>query len=182
MVECPPAPWLSLIHEGWQMRGRPLQRWFGPRPHPARGDLLTRLGRGSGVRAVRPTHNARRGMALLRFSVLPAGHRAMGHPKSRWAHPPGTNAPLRLCGELIDGQILMTATVAGSSPETTTSNFSANHWYPLVRAPARGPAVEVSRCYSVVTKSEFAVLLSEQLQTPGFRTDLGSPSHLVSQS
>ncbi|EUA37414.1 PPE23 domain protein [Mycobacterium avium subsp. avium 2285 (R)] len=47
---------------------------------------------------------------------------------------------------------------------------------------ARRAAVEVRRCYCVVTKSEFAVPPSEQLQTRRFRGDFAARYHLISQS
>lgn len=83
---------------------------------------------------------------------------------------------------LIGDQIFtpLDATTASQAP--ITSNFLPRGLVPFAMTVPQGAAVEVRRCYCVVTKSEFAVPLSEQLQTPGFRSDRGGPGHLVSQS
>lgn len=83
---------------------------------------------------------------------------------------------------LIDDQIFMPLDAAATSRALITSNFFARGLVPFAMTAPQGAAVEVRRCYCVVTKSEFAVPLSEQLQTPGFHSDRGGPSHLVSQS
>lgn len=87
-----------------------------------------------------------------------------------------------LCDELIRDQIFMPGDASTASRAPVTSNFLGRGLVPCAVTALQGAAVEVRRCYCVVTKNEFAVPLSEQLQTPGFHTDLGSPSHLVSQS
>lgn len=89
---------------------------------------------------------------------------------------------LSLRDELIGNQIFMPGDAATASRAPTTSNFLGRGLVPFAMTVLQGAAVEVRRCYCVVTKSEFAVPPSEQLQTPGFHTDLGGPSHLVSQS
>lgn len=76
----------------------------------------------------------------------------------------------------------MPGDAAPASRAPITSNFFDRGLVPFAMTVFLRAAVEVRRCYCVVTKSEFAVPLSEQLQTPGFHTDLGGPSHLVSQS
>lgn len=86
------------------------------------------------------------------------------------------------CDELIGNQISLPAEAATASWAPITSNFFGQGLVPFAMTLLRGGAAEVRRCYCVVTKSEFVVPPSEQLQTPGFHTDLGSPSHLVSQS
>ncbi len=88
---------------------------------------------------------------------------------------------LILCDELIGNQIFMPGNGATASGMMITSNFFDPGLVPFAVTLLRGAGVEVRRCYCAVTKSEFAVPLSEQLQTPGFRTDLGGRSHLVSQ-
>jgi hypothetical protein len=87
-----------------------------------------------------------------------------------------------MCDGLIGNQIFMPGNRAAAPRVTITSNFFDRGLVPFAVTLLRGAAVEVRHCYCVVTKSEFAVLLSEQLQTPGFHTDLGGGSHLVSQS
>lgn len=86
------------------------------------------------------------------------------------------------CDELIGKQIFMPGDGATASRMAITSNFFDPGLVPFAVTLLRGAAFEVRHCYCVVTESEFAIPLSEQLQTPGFRTDLGGPSHLVSQS
>lgn len=83
---------------------------------------------------------------------------------------------------LIDDQIFMPLDNATATRAPITSNFFGRRLVPFAMTAPQGAAVEVRRCYCVVTKSEFAVPLSEQLQTPGFHSDRGGPSHLVSQS
>lgn len=84
-----------------------------------------------------------------------------------------------LCDGLIGDQIFMPGDAAPAPWAPITSNFFDRGLVPFAMTLLQGAAVEVRRCYCVVTKSEFAVPLSEQLQTPGFHTDLGGPSHLV---
>ncbi len=84
--------------------------------------------------------------------------------------------------ELIGNQIFIRGDGATAHRLLVTSNFFGVELVPFAVTLLRGAAVEVRHCYCVVTKSEFTVPLSEQLQTPGFRTDLGGGSHLVSQS
>ena len=104
---------------------------------------------------------------------------AKGGPRDA---PPGMVVALIHGDELIGNQIFMPDSAATASRVPVTSNFFDLGLVPSAMTVLRGAAVEVRRCYCVVTKSEFAVPLSEQLQTPGFRTDLGGRSHLVSQS
>ena len=99
----------------------------------------------------------------------------------------GLHAPLGMVvafayDELIANQIFMPGNGATAPQVTITSNFFGVELVPFAVTLVRGAAVEVRHCYCVVTQSEFALPLSEQLQTPGFRTDLGGGSHLVSQS
>lgn len=84
--------------------------------------------------------------------------------------------------ELIGYQIFMPADGAAAPRVRMTSNFFDQGLVPFAVTLVRGAAVEVRHCYCVVTQSEFAIPLSEQLQTPGFRTDRGGRSHLLSQS
>lgn len=90
--------------------------------------------------------------------------------------PPG------MIDALIGNQIFMPADGAAAPRVRMTSNFSDPGLVPFAVTLLRGAAVEVRHCYCVVTQSEFAIPLSEQLQTPGFRTDRGGRSHLLSQS
>jgi hypothetical protein len=85
------------------------------------------------------------------------------------------------CDELIGNQIFMPGNGITAPRVTITSNVFDPGLVPFAVTLLRGAAVEVRHCYCVVTKSEFAVPLGEQLQTPGFRADLGGRSHLVSQ-
>lgn len=86
------------------------------------------------------------------------------------------------CQKLSGIQIFMPAMVTAAPSVTITSNFLDRGLVAFAATVHRGAAVEVRRCYCVVTKSEFAVPLSEQLQTPVFNIALGGHRHLVSQS
>lgn len=104
---------------------------------------------------------------------------AKGGPSD--ALPGMVMAPIH--GDRIFGKQIFTPTGLTVAPRVTiTSNFLDRRLVPFAMTALRRAAVEVRRCYCVVTKSEFAVPLSEQLQTPGFHTDLGGHRHLVSQS
>lgn len=86
------------------------------------------------------------------------------------------------CQKLSGIQIFMPAAVTAAPRVTITSNFFDRGLVAFAATVHRGAAVEVRRCYCVVTKSEFAVSLSEQLQTQVFHIALGGHRHLVSQS
>ena len=86
------------------------------------------------------------------------------------------------CQKLSGIQIFMPAAVTAAPRVTITSNFLDRGLVAFAATVHRGAAVEVRRCYCVVTKSEFAVPLSEQLQTQVFPIALGGHRHLVSQS
>jgi hypothetical protein len=86
------------------------------------------------------------------------------------------------CQKLSGIKIFMPAAVTAAPRVTITSNFLERGLVAFAATVHRGAAVEVRRCYCVVTKSEFAVPLSEQLQTQVFHIALGGHRHLVSQS
>ncbi|ATA28708.1 PPE family protein [Mycobacterium lepraemurium] len=74
------------------------------------------------------------------------------------------------------------ADVAAQPVRRITSNVFDRGLVAFAVTVARRAAVEVRRCYCVVTKSEFAVPPSEQLQTRRFRGDFAARCHLISQS
>jgi len=96
--------------------------------------------------------------------------------------PTGQVVALTRSGELIGHQIFMAAEDTSTPRRTATSNFFDGWLVPFAMTVLEGAAVEVRRCYCVVTESEFAVPLREQLQIRGFRTDLEDRSHLIFQS
>jgi hypothetical protein len=95
--------------------------------------------------------------------------------------PPGAPNGFIRGDEIIGNQIFMSRDDITALSVVITSNFFDPRLVPFAVSLLRRAAVEVRHCYRVVTKSEFALPLSEQLQTPGFRADLGGRRHLVSQ-